>query len=295
MRSKFPSKWLPYALLFPTLALCGLFLYYPVVQSFRLSTYRAILMGLHRKYVGLQNYVRLFTSSDYLNSLTVTLIFAFGVVVIGLSISLAIAMLANRKVRGARVYRIALIWPYALSPAVAGSIWLFLLNPTVGVVNYFLKRFFGISPDWMSNGHLALLAVTMAAAWKNMGYNIVFFLAGLQNVPGEVLEAARVDGAGPWRTFWSVTFPMLSPTTFFLLIMNLIYAFFGAFGLISVMTEGGPAQATNILIYNLYQDAFRFHKWGTAAAQSVVLFVMVVVLTLIQFRTTGRRVHYGGN
>ena len=295
MRSKFPSRWLPYALLFPTLALCGLFLYYPVVQSFRLSTYRAILMGLHQKYVGLENYVRLFTSSDYLNSLKVTFIFAFGVVLIGLSISLAIAVLANRKVRGARIYRIALIWPYALSPAVAGSIWLFLFNPTVGVVNYVLKELFGISPDWMSNGNLALLAVTMAAAWKNMGYNIVFFLAGLQNVPGEVLEAARVDGAGPWRTFWSVTFPMLSPTTFFLLIMNLIYAFFGAFGLISVMTEGGPAQATNILIYNLYQDAFRFHKWGTAAAQSVVLFVMVVVLTLIQFRTTGRRVHYGGN
>jgi sn-glycerol 3-phosphate transport system permease protein len=282
-------------LLFPTLALCGLFLYYPVVQSFRLSTYRAILMGLHQKYVGLENYVRLFTSSDYLNSLKVTFIFAFGVVLIGLSISLAIALLANRKVRGARIYRIALIWPYALSPAVAGSIWLFLLNPTVGVVNYVLKELFGISPDWMSNGNLALLAVTMAAAWKNMGYNIVFFLAGLQNVPGEVLEAARVDGAGPWRTFWSVTFPMLSPTTFFLLIMNLIYAFFGGFGLISVMTEGGPAQATNILIYKLYQDAFRFQKWGTAAAQSVVLFIMVVALTLIQFRTTGRRVHYGGN
>ncbi|HEC63645.1 MAG TPA: sugar ABC transporter permease, partial [Candidatus Acetothermia bacterium] len=233
--------------------------------------------------------------SDYLNSLKVTFIFAFGVVLIGLSISLAIAVLANRKVRGARIYRIALIWPYALSPAVAGSIWLFLFNPTVGVVNYVLKELFGISPDWMSNGNLALLAVTMAAAWKNMGYNIVFFLAGLQNVPGEVLEAARVDGAGPWRTFWSVTFPMLSPTTFFLLIMNLIYAFFGGFGLISVMTEGGPAQATNILIYKLYQDAFRFQKWGTAAAQSVVLFIMVVALTLIQFRTTGRRVHYGGN
>ena len=292
MRSKFPSKWLPYALLFPTLALCGLFLYYPVVQSFRLSTYRAILMGLHRKYVGLQNYVRLFTSSDYLNSLTVTLIFAFGVVVIGLSISLAIAMLANRKVRGARVYRIALIWPYALSPAVAGSIWLFLLNPTVGVVNYFLKRFFGISPDWMSNGHLALLAVTMAAAWKNMGYNIVFFLAGLQNVPGEVLEAARVDGAGPWRTFWRITFPMLSPTTTFLLFVNMLYAFFQVFGLIDIMTRGGPGNATEILVYKLYRDGFIHLKSGYASAQSFVIFVAIAVLAVFQLRVATRKAVY---
>ncbi|NOX44239.1 MAG: sugar ABC transporter permease [Caldiserica bacterium] len=294
MRSRFPNKWLPYLLLLPTLALCAIFLYYPVIQTFRLSTYRAILMGLHRKYVGFENYVRLFTSSDYIHSLTITFIFAVGVVVLGLSISLAIALLANHKIRGARFYRLLLIWPYALSPAVAGSIWLFLLNPTAGVVNYFMKVLFGISPDWLTDGRLALLAVTIAAMWKNLGYNIVFFLAGLQNLPGEILEAAKVDGAGPWTTFWRVTFPLLSPTTFFLLIMNLIYAFFGGFGLIMVMTEGGPNKATNILIFNLYQDAFRFHKWGLAAAQSVILFIMVVALTLIQFRTTGRRVHYGG-
>ncbi len=293
MRSKFPNRWLPLLLLLPTLIVCGVFLYYPVAQSFEWSLYRAAFMGLKRIYVGFQNYVRLFVSPDYHKSLLVSFIFAAGVVVLGLSLSLAIALLANRKIRGARIYRLLLIWPYALSPAVAGTIWLFLFNPTSGVLTYFVDRFFGFRLDWLTNANLALLGVTVAAVWKNLGYNIVFFLAGLQNVPGEILEAARIDGAGPWKCFWKVTFPLLSPTTFFLFIMNLIYAFFGAFGLIDVMTKGGPVNATNILIYNLYRDAFQHNKWGMASAQSVILFVLVVILTLIQFRTTGRRVHYG--
>jgi sn-glycerol 3-phosphate transport system permease protein len=294
MQSKFPNRLFPFVVLLPTLLVCGLFLYYPVAQSFSWSLYRAAFMGLRTMYVGVQNYVRMFTSSDYLHTLWVSLLFGGGIVILGLSISLAIALLANRKIRGARIYRIALIWPYALSPAVAGTIWLFLFNPTAGAVNYILESTVGISPDWVTNAHLAMLLVVTAAVWKNLGYNIVFFLAGLQNVPGHVLEAARIDGAGPWRCFWRITLPLLSPTTFFLLIMNMIYAFFGTFGLIDVLTKGGPAGATNILIYNMYRDAFQHNKWGMAAAQSVVLFVMVVGLTLIQFRTTGRRVHYGG-
>jgi len=294
MRSKFPNRWLPLVILSPTLLVCALFFYYPMAQSFSWSLYRAAFMGLKRLYVGTQNYVRLFTSPDYIHTIGVSFLFATGVVVLGLSISLAIALLANQKVRGARIYRVALIWPYALSPAVAGTIWLFLLNPTSGVVNYFFETLFGVKPDWLTNPKLALISVVVAAVWKNLGYNIVFFLAGLQNVPGELLEAARVDGAGAWRTFWRITFPLLSPTTFFLFIMNISYAFFGVFGLIDVMTKGGPVNATNILIYNLYRDAFQHNKWGMASAQSVVLFVFVVILTLIQFRTTGRRVYYGG-
>lgn len=293
MQSKFPHRSLPLLLLFPTIAVCVIFLYYPLARSFEWSLYRAAFMGLRRIYVGFQNYLRLFTSPDYLYSLSISFLFAASVVMLGLSISLTIAMLANRKIRGARIYRIALIWPYALSAAVAGTLWRFLFNPTAGAVNYFLNSLFGLKPDWVTSPNLALLSVIVAAVWKNLGYNIVFFLAGLQNVPGELLEAARIDGAGAWRCFWRVTFPLLSPTTFFLFVMNTIYAFFGTFGLIDVMTKGGPINATNILIYNLYRDAFQHNKWGLAATQSVVLFVLVVILTLIQFRTTGRRVHYG--
>ena len=294
MESKFPSKLFPLFVLFPTLLVCGMFLYYPVAQSFSWSLLRAAFMGLRTLYVGTQNYVRLFTSPDYLQSLWTSVLFAGGIVIFGLAFSLAIALLANRKVRGARIYRTAFIWPYALSPAVAGTIWLFLFNPTAGVVNYFLERTIGISPDWVTSQNLAVFLVISAAVWKNLGYNIVFFLAGLQNVPGQVIEAARIDGAGSWRCFWRITLPLLSPTAFFLLIMNMIYAFFGVFGLIDVLTKGGPARATNILIYNLYRDAFQHNKWGLASTQSVILFIMVVGFTLLQFRTTGRKVHYGG-
>lgn len=294
MGSRFPSKWFPWLVLLPTLVVCGLFLYYPVAQSFSWSLLRSAFMGLRSIWVGVENYVRLFTSPDYLHSLWATVLFAAGIVIIGIGLSLGIAVLANRKIRGARIYRTALIWPYALSPAVAGTIWLFLFNPTAGVVNYFLQRTVGISPDWVTSRNLAILLVITAAVWKNLGYNIVFMLAGLQNVPGQVLEAARIDGAGSWRCFWRVTFPLLSPTMFFLVIMNMIYAFFGTFGLIDVLTKGGPNNATNILIYNMYRDAFMHNKWGMASAQSVILFVMVVGLTILQFRTTGKKVHYGG-
>ena len=294
MQSKFSNRWVPWLVLLPTLIVTVVFFYYPVAQSFSWSLYQSAFMGLKHIFVGGRNYIRLFTSPDYLRSLWTTILFAGGIVLLGLSISLGIAVLANRKIRGARIYRIALIWPYALSPAVAGTIWLFLFNPTAGVVNYVLGKTIGVQPDWVTNPYLAITLVITAAVWKNLGYNIVFFLAGLQNVPGEIVEAARVDGAGPWRCFWKITFPLLSPTTFFLLIMNIIYAFFGTFGLIDVLTKGGPANATNILIYNLYRDAFQNNRWGMGAAQSVILFIMVIGLTLLQFRTTGKKVYYGG-
>ncbi|HIC89586.1 MAG TPA: sugar ABC transporter permease, partial [Anaerolineae bacterium] len=257
------------------------------------SLYKTAFLGLKKIYVGLENYGELLTSSDYQHSVVVSLAFSFGVTLLGMAISLAIALLANQKVTGARIYRMALIWPYALSPAVSGAIWLFLFNPTAGVVNYFTSTLFGVKPDWVTVGPLALFMVTAAAVWNQLGYNIVFFLAGLQNLPGDILEAAEVDGANAWHKFWKVTLPLLSPIAFFLLVMNLIYSFFGTFGMVDVMTKGGPADATNILIYNLYKDAFQNYKSGFAAAQSVILLLIVTGLTLLQFRTTGRRVHYG--
>ncbi len=281
-------------MLLPTLVITVLFFYYPIGASFTWSTRKSLFMGLKQIFVGAENYIHLFTSLDYLHSVIITLVYGAVIVILGLSISLGIALLANQKMHGARLYRIGLIWPYALSPAVAGTIWLFLFNPTAGVVNYVLGKTIGVQPDWVTSPSLAIVTVILAAVWKNLGYNIVFFLAGLQNVPGSVIEAARIDGAGAWRCFWKVTLPLLSPTAFFLLIMNLIYAFFGTFGLIDVLTKGGPSNSTSILIYKLYTDAFQYNKWGMGAAQSVILFVMVVGLTLLQFRTTGKGVHYRG-
>ncbi len=292
-QARYPNRWLPYVLLVPTLAVSVIFLYYPTLQTFILSLHRVAFLGLRKVFIGLENYQRLFTSPDYGHSVLVNLIFSSGVVVIGMAISLLLAVLANREIRGARIYRMLLIWPYALSPAVAATIWLFLFNPTVGFINYILDTLLGIKPNWIGSASLALLMVAITATWKNLGYNVVFYLAALQNVPGELLEAAEIDGANALRKFWHVTFPLLSPTTFFLFVMNLIYSFFGSFAIIDIMTGGGPVDATNLLIYNLYRDAFEYYKTGLAASESVVLFVLVVVLTLIQFRATERRVYYG--
>lgn len=287
------NKLLPYLLLLPALTVLILFLYYPQVEVFVLSLHRVALLGVRKVFVGFANYQKIFSSPKYYHSLEITLIFVAAVVVIGLAVSLALAVLANQKVRGARFYRTALIWPYALSPAAAGTIWFFLFTPVAGLVNYVLDSTIGIRPNWFGDKILALTLVTGAAIWKNLGYNVIFYLAALQNVPKELLEAAEVDGAGAFRRFWKITFPLLGPTTFFLLTMNMIYAFFETFPIIDIMTRGGPGEATNTLIYNLYRDAFRFFKTGVASAQSVILFLFVLILTFLQFRTVERRVHYG--
>jgi len=289
----YKHKILPYLLLLPALIILALFLYYPQVDVFLLSLQRVALLGAKKHFVGFDNYRRLFTSPEYYHSLRITLIFVSSVVILGMAISLGLAVLANQKIRGARFYRTALIWPYALSPAAAGTIWSFLFNPVAGLVNYFLYEGFGIKPDWFGNGTLALLLITATAIWKNLGYNVIFYLAALQNIPKELLEAAQVDGAGALQRFFKITFPLLGPTHFFLLTMNLIYAFFETFPIVDIMTRGGPGNATNILIYNLYRDGFRFFKTGLASAESIVLFVFVLILTLIQFRTLERRVYYG--
>ncbi len=293
-QAKFKGRLLPFLLLAPTLAILLVFLYYPVIQTFRLSLYRTAFLGMRRQFVGLDNFVSLLQSPDYWHTVRVTLVITVAVVIGGLAISLAIAMLANQNIRGASVYRILLIWPYALSPAVAGVIFLFLFAPGFGAINYLLSQVIGRELNWLGNPRLAVVLIIMASIWKNLGYNVVFYLAGLQNLNTEILEAAEIDGAGPWRRFWSVTFALLSPITFFLLITNITYSFFDLFGMIDIVTKGGPMNATNVMIYNLYRDAFEYYKSGYAAAQSVILFLLVVGLTLLQFRTSGRYVHYGG-
>lgn len=295
-RAVFRRPVMAWALLLPTLAILLLFLYYPTIHTFLLSFYQVnfALIFADKIFVGLENYKTVFTDPVYRRVLLNTLLLSGSVVVLSLVAGLALAVLANQRVRGARVYRLLLIWPYALSPAVAGVIFLFLFNPQAGVVNYALGEVFGVQPDWLTDPRLAFLVVVLAAVWKNVGYNVVFYLAALQNLPGEVLEAALVDGATPWQRFFRITLPLLSPMTFFLLVMNSIYAFFDTFAIIDLVTRGGPNGATNTLIYSIYRDGFEFFKTGMAAAQSVVLFLSVALLTMVQFRFGERRVHYGG-
>ncbi|RMF94456.1 MAG: sugar ABC transporter permease [Nitrospinota bacterium] len=292
MESRFPHKVLPYLLLAPSVIVVFIFLIYPSFQSLYLSFFRMAPFGNRRIYVQFDNFIKLFSSAAYLHSLWITFLFTLALVVVGLVVSLGLAVTANQKIRGIGVYRIALIWPYALSPAVAGTIWALVFDPATGVLSYFFSSLFGYTPDWRTNGTLALVVVTGAATWKMLGYNIIFFLAGLQIIPEELLEAAQIDGAGAWQRFWKITLPLLSPTTFFLLIMNVLYGFFEVFGLIDVMTSGGPGRATEVLVYKLYYDGFASLRTGYASAQSIVLFVVVAILTLAQFRFARRWVFY---
>lgn len=291
---RFPGHpFLPYLLILPSIAVIVIFLVVPFIQSVRGSFFTASAFGTRTIYVGLRNYIALFHSGDYLYSVLITLTFAGFVIFIGLAVSLAIAQLLNQRIKGQGFYQIALIWTYALSPAVAGTIWALMFAPATGIVPFIVAKLFGgYVLNWMTNGQVALLVVSAAATWKMLGYNIVFFLAGLQNIPGELLEAARVDGAGPWRTFWKITFPMLSPTTTFLLFVNMLYAFFQVFGLIDIMTQGGPGNATNILVYKLYRDAFIYMNSGSADAQSVIIFVVIAIAAVVQLRVATRKAVY---
>ncbi len=291
---KFKGKFLPFLFLSPTLLILVVFLYYPVLQTFILSTYRVAFLGLRKKFIGVDNFVELAQDPNYWHTIWVTIIIAAVVVVGGLGISLAIAMLANQKIRGASIYRVLLIWPFALSPAVTGVIFLFMFSPGYGAINYLTSLVTGSELNWLGNPRLAITLIIIASIWRNLGYNVVFYLAGLQNLNTEVLEAAAIDGANNWQRFWKVTFALLSPMTFFLLITNITYSFFDLFGMIDIVTKGGPLDSTNVMIYNLYRDGFEYYKTGLAAAQSVILFALVVGLTIIQFRTSGQKVHYGG-
>jgi sn-glycerol 3-phosphate transport system permease protein len=291
MQPVFKRHGTAFLLLLPTLVILIFFLYLPTIQTFIMSLYQVGFLGLSKMFVGVENYQIIFTEPEYRDIMVNTLVFVLGSVSLSMALGLAFAVLANEKVTGARYYRLLLIWPYALPPAVAGVIFLFLFSAQVGIINYFLGLIFGITPDWLADPELAMIVVILSTVWKNVGYNVVFYLAALQNLPGDVLEAATIDGATGWQRFWRITFPLLSPMTFFLLIMNTIAAFFDVFAFIDLITKGGPSNGTTVFIYAIYRDGFEYFKSGLAAAQSVFLFLLVVVLTVLKFRLQ-KKVHY---
>ncbi|MFC0268248.1 sn-glycerol-3-phosphate ABC transporter permease UgpA [Kushneria aurantia] len=281
----------PWLLLLPQLAIVAIFFFWPAFQALRRSFYVQDAFGLGERFVGLSNYVAVLTSALWQQALVNTLLFSASVALGAMSIALLLATLADRVLRGAKGYRTLLIWPYAVAPAAAGVLWLFLFDPSLGIISRALGSL-GIHWNQRLNGGQAMLLVIIASVWQQMSYNFIFFLAGLQSIPASLLESAAIDGAGPWRRFWTITFPLLSPTTFFLLVMNTIYAFFETFGTIDTTTGGGPNNATTTLVYKIYQDGIVGLDLGGSSAQSVILMVLVGLLTLIQFRYVERRVQY---
>jgi sn-glycerol 3-phosphate transport system permease protein len=290
-RVVFRSAWLPYALVAPQIAITIVFFFWPAVQAGWYSFQLQDAFGERTQFVGLANFAALFRDENYLYSFKVTALFSVLVAGSGIAISLVLAAMADRVIRGALAYRTLLIWPYAVAPAVAGVLWLFLFAPSIGIVTFALRSV-GIQWDWVLQGDQAMLLVVIAATWKQISYNFLFFLAGLQSIPRSLIEAAAIDGAGPGRRFWTIVFPLLSPTTFFLLVVNIVYAFFDTFGIIDAMTGGGPAKATETLVYKVYQDGRLGGDLGGSAAQSVILMIIVIGLTAIQFRYVERKVNY---
>lgn len=275
----------------PQLLITLIFFFLPAGQAIEQSVMMQDAFGLSNEFVGLANFQTLFADPNYIESFKVTMLISVLVAGIGLAVSLLFAVCADRVLRGGNAYKSFLIIPYAIAPAVAGVLWMFIFNPTLGVLSYALRQF-GFEWNYMVNADHALALIVIAAVWKQVSYNFIFFLAGLQAVPKSLLEAAAMDGAGPFRRFWTVVFPLLSPTTFFLLVMNVIYAFFDTFAIVDATTMGGPGQETNILVYKVFVDGFRNMDYGGSAAQSVVLMALVIVLTVIQFRFIERRVNY---
>lgn len=290
-RVLFHNPWLPYLLLAPQIAVTLVFFIWPASQAILQSVLLEDPFGLSSQFVGLENFERLFADPHYLNSLRVTAVFSIAVALLALTTALVLAVMADRALRFAVGYRTLLVWPYAVAPAVAGVLWLFLFNPTIGILAYLLRGV-GVSWNHYLDGGQAMLLVVIAAAWKQISYNFLFFLAGLAAIPRTLIEAAAIDGAGPVRRFWTIVFPLLSPTTFFLVVINVVYAFFDTFGTIHAVTQGGPARATEILVYKVYRDGFIGLDLGGSAAQSVVLMAIVIGLTVIQFRFIERRVQY---
>ena len=287
----FRQRLLPYLLLAPQLAITILFFFWPAGQAVWFAFLRQDAFGIRTSFVGFENFAYLFADPLYLDTIRNTVVFSTGVTVIALVVALLLAVLADRQIRGGAGYRTLLIWPYAIAPAIAAVLWIFLFHPTIGLFGRMLNDA-GIAWDYKLNGNQAMLVVILAAAWKQVSYNFIFFLAGLQSIPKSVLEAAAIDGARPVRRFLTIVFPLLSPTTFFLLVVNLVYAFFDTFGVIDALTKGGPAKATETLIYRAYIDGRVNLDLGMSSAQSVVLMLVVVALTAIQFRFIERRVHY---
>ncbi|MCF3972814.1 sn-glycerol-3-phosphate ABC transporter permease UgpA [Paracoccus salsus] len=290
-RTIFSNQLLPWLLLAPQLAITFIFFLWPAGQAVRQSFLREDAFGINSSFVGLTNFRALLSSPEYMNSLQVTAVFAVSVTIMSMGVALLLAIAVDRMLKSARVYTTLLVWPYAVAPAVAGILWWFIFNPTIGVMPYVLDV---VGYDWnhISSKTDAMLLVVIASAWKQISYNFLFFVAGLQAIPASMREAAAIDGAGPVRRFFDITFPLLSPTTFFLLVVNIVYAMFDTFGVIDATTEGGPAQATNIMVYKVYFDGFIGQNIGSSAAQSVILMLLVISLTVIQFRWVEKKVEY---
>jgi sn-glycerol 3-phosphate transport system permease protein len=290
-RVLFQSTWLPWVLLAPQLAVICVFFFWPAGQALLQSFQVQDTFGISTEWVGLDNFRALFKESGYLESFKITAFFSFMVAFLGIGVSLILAVFADRIVRGEMFYKTFLIVPYAVAPAVAGVLWLFMFSPSLGVVSYALGRL-GLDWNYLLNSDHAMALIVMAAVWNQISYNFLFFLAGLQSIPKSLIEAAAIDGAGPWRRFWTIQFPLLSPTTFFLLVVNIVYAFFNTFGIVDATTQGGPGQETMILVYKVYHDGFKNGDLGGSAAQSVVLMAIVIALTVIQFRYVEKKVQY---
>ncbi|MDR0213645.1 MAG: sn-glycerol-3-phosphate ABC transporter permease UgpA [Comamonas sp.] len=290
-RVLFRSRWLPWVLIAPQLLIIGIFFFWPAGQAVLQSFQMEDAFGMSSEWVGLDNFRQLFGDPTYLNSFKRTALFSVLVAGIGIATSLALAIFADRIIRFAMVYKTLLIVPYAVAPVIAGVLWVFMFSPSIGVVTYYLGK---LGYDWnhLMNESQAMSLIVIASVWKQISYNFLFFLAGLQSIPKALIEAASIDGAGPWRRFWNIQLPLLSPTTFFLLVINIVYAFFDTFGIIDAATHGGPGQSTSILVYKVYLDGFKALDLGGSAAQSVILMFIVVVLTVIQFRYVEKKVQY---
>ena len=290
-RMTFSSRWLPYALLAPQVIITLIFFVWPASQALWQSMLRQDPFGLRSTFIWFRNFERLFEDSHYLASMKTTLIFSVCTTLLAMSVALLFATMVNRMIRSRDTYTTFLVWPYAVAPAIAGVLWWFIFNPSVGILPYILE---GVGYDWNHrlNSNDAMILVVVAAAWKQISYNFLFFLAGLQSIPQSLIEASAIDGASRTKRFWTIIFPLLSPTTFFLMVVNIVYAMFDTFGVIHATTEGGPAQATNILVYKVFRDGFVGNNLGSSAAQSVILMGIVIVLTVVQFRWIERRVNY---
>jgi sn-glycerol 3-phosphate transport system permease protein len=291
MTVTFPQKGLPWLLLLPQLLVTAIFFLWPAEQALEQAFYQEDAFGLSREFVGFENFIDLFTDPLYYQSMLTTLFFSFSVAILGMSVALLLAVMADRVIRGKLAYQTLLIWPYAVAPALAGVLWWILFDPSMGPIALWLNSA-GVDWNHYLNGNQAMILVVIASTWKQISYNFLFFLAGLQAVPRSLIEAASIDGASPFKRFWTIVFPLLSPTTFFLLVVNLVYAFFETFGVIDATTKGGPGQSTNTLVYKVFEDGFIGLDLGGSAAQSVVLMGIVGLMTVIQFRFIERKVQY---
>ncbi|MBM4439261.1 MAG: ABC transporter permease subunit [Candidatus Rokubacteria bacterium] len=291
-RTVFANRWLPYLLVLPQVLVTLVFFFWPAGKSLYLSFFKSAPFGGNDVFVGLDNFRQLLTNPDYYDSVVNSFIFAGGVTALSVGGALLVATLANQKIRGLWFYRTALLWPYGIAPAVAGIIFLFIFHPAYGILPYYLAFVTAYDFNWLLKGWVAMTLVIVATAWTHIGYNIAFFLAGLQGIPASVMEAASIDGASPIRKFTAIIVPLISPITFYLVVVNMVFAFFASFGVIHAVTQGGPGNATEIMVFKLWKDGFIGLNLGSSAAQSVILMAIVIGLTMVQFRFVEKKVTY---